>query len=132
MNICIVEDNQLVRRYVSASLEDAGHRIVEAGNGDEALRAIEIQPPDLVITDIIMPDKEGIELIAEIRKRQPSTRIIAMSGGGAIDSGTYLDIADAAGANAYLQKPFLGRELIDTVDKVMRDTPSPRTLDRCA
>ena len=80
-NILVVDDEELVRATLRQMLESADHVVFEAANGKEALRSFENRAVDLVITDIIMPEKEGIETIIDLRKIAPNLRIVAISGG---------------------------------------------------
>lgn len=100
-------------------LEYAGHTVVTATDGFKALAAVETGNFDLVITDIIMPGKEGIEMIMELRRRHPLLKIIAMSGGGRIGAMSYLELAEKLGALHTLEKPFNQAVLIEAVDTVL-------------
>ena len=108
-----------MRSTISRLAERAGHSVTEAADGREALRSAASHPPEVMITDIVMPDIEGIELIGKIRNLHPHTKIIAMSGGGRIDPGCYLELAANIGAHATLEKPFEARLLLDTVESVL-------------
>jgi DNA-binding response OmpR family regulator len=92
-------------------LRHQGHEVREADSGISGLRSFHENIPDLVITDIIMPDMEGVETISEIKKLRADMRIIAMSGGGRIKNTDFLKLASAAGANVILNKPFDNKEL---------------------
>jgi CheY-like chemotaxis protein len=87
-------------------LESAGYATVTAEDGLQAPKVLEAQPVDVVITDLLMPERDGLEFITEIRKKHPDLRIIAMSGGGHIARDSYLRIAKNFGAHALLEKPF--------------------------
>lgn len=100
-------------------LEYAGHTVVTATDGFKALAAVEAGNFDLVITDIIMPGKEGIEIIMELRRRHPLLKIIAMSGGGRVGAISYLELAEKLGALHTLEKPFNQAVLIEAVDTVL-------------
>ena len=84
--ILIADDEAPMRMVMRALLEDGDYEVLEAGDGNEAIRIVEDDAPDLLITDILMPGKAGIETIKELRQDHPNLRIIAMSGGGRIGS----------------------------------------------
>ena len=104
--ILIVDDESAILAILDRMLRKLGHECVQASNGKEALRTLGDCTVDLVITDLIMPDTEGIETIGVIRKRWPETKIIAMSGGGRQSPTPYLAVAASLGADATLAKPF--------------------------
>jgi DNA-binding response OmpR family regulator len=118
--ILIIEDDEQLRPMIRRILEKAGYGVVEAPNGKEGIRLFRAQSADLIITDIFMPEKEGLETITELRRDFPDVRIIAMSGGG-IKTGTFstLPYAKALGAHGTLSKPFQHRELLDMVEAVL-------------
>lgn len=117
-HILVVDDEDLVRGMIRTALQRAGHRIAEAANGAEALALLEREPFDLAIIDLIMPDKEGIETILQIRRDGRDVRIIAASGGGAarID---LLPLAIKSGADHTIGKPFNLPELIALVQRAL-------------
>jgi DNA-binding response OmpR family regulator len=117
--ILVIDDEPAVRTMLKDALEPE-HTILEAGNGIEAMKVFAGQAFDLVITDIIMPDQEGIETIVEIRKLKPGQKIIAMSGGGRTKTIEFLKIAERLGANQVLKKPFGPRVVRDAVRAVLR------------
>ena len=125
--ILIIEDDAPIRMLTREFLKRAGHTTWEASNGREGLKLAGQETFDLVLTDIIMPEKEGIEVIMDLRRQQPSLRIIAMSGGGRISADDCLKLARRLGARATLNKPFGGTELLATVASVLgvSDSPSP-------
>ncbi len=114
--ILIIDDEELARFTVRLILETAGHEVGEAKNGNEGLTQFRSNPYDLVITDIIMPEKEGIETIIELRKDYPDLRIIAISGGGRTRNLDFLRLAGQFGAAVSLAKPFSDDELIVAVN----------------
>lgn len=119
-NILLVEDEDQLRSMLRIVLENSGYRVQEAANGKIALDAFTLSPADLVITDLIMPDKEGIELIREVRRSSPAVKIIAMSGGGRINPrDDYLKLAKKFGADYVIAKPFSNREMLDRVKMVL-------------
>jgi DNA-binding response OmpR family regulator len=116
--ILLIEDEPLVRQVIAQMLVDAGHEVVEADNGVQGVRLFRVHSPNIVITDIVMPEKEGIEIIREIHEQQTNIPIIAISGIAAYGS-VYLRAASALGADAVLAKPFSARELVAKVDEVL-------------
>jgi two-component system, chemotaxis family, chemotaxis protein CheY len=118
--ILLIDDDASVRQVVSEMLRLAGHDVAIAENGRVALERLGEQTFDLVITDLIMPEQEGIETISEIRRRDRSMPIIAISGGGRLGPGDYLETARYLGADATLAKPFARQELIATVDSLLK------------
>ena len=114
--ILVIEDEGDVRSLYSRILKHAGHDVIEAPDGKVGIALYRENPADLVITDIIMPEKEGIELIIELRRDFPDVKIIAVSGGGQLmASATCLRLAKGLGAVRTLAKPFSQQELVDTV-----------------
>lgn len=120
--ILIMDDDNQFRVMLRIMLENAGYKdIEEAENGNIGMKLIRNSHFDLVITDIIMPDKEGIETIIEIRKNFPAIKIIAMSGGGKVGADSYLVMAGHLGAGRTLSKPFQQSELVDAVRELLRE-----------
>ena len=117
--IIVIEDEELVRYTLKVTLESVGHQVFEACNGREGLAVIDREPCDMIITDIIMPEMEGIETIAAIRNRFPDLPIIAVSGGGRIGNMDFLKAAQELGATTILPKPFEPDELINVVDRFL-------------
>jgi DNA-binding response OmpR family regulator len=118
--ILVVEDEEDIRGLYSRILKSAGHDVIEAPDGKVGIELYRANPTDLVITDIIMPEKEGIELITELRRDFPDAKIIAVSGGGQVmASATCLLLAKGLGAVRTLAKPFNQQELVDTVREVL-------------
>jgi DNA-binding response OmpR family regulator len=119
MKILIIEDDSAVRNFINISLKAENHTVVEADNGLNGLKLLQDNPDiEVVITDIIMPEKEGIETIIAIKKQYPAVKILAISGGGKLDSENYLVMAKALGAHKTLKKPFKGSELLNTIAKL--------------
>jgi DNA-binding response OmpR family regulator len=104
--ILLIEDDQPLRRALRIFLEKSGYAVSEAGNGREGLRIFGVQPVDLVVTDLIMPEMEGLETIRALRKTKQAVPIVAISGGGRIDSRSYLEYARSLGADCVLDKPL--------------------------
>jgi CheY-like chemotaxis protein len=110
-HILLIDDDDLLRPMLCAMLEEMGHTVTEARNGKEGTRLYRSVAADLVLTDLIMPEKEGIETIMDLRKDFPGVKIIAMSGGGRVSAADYLRIAQQVGAGRILSKPFSEDEL---------------------
>jgi CheY-like chemotaxis protein len=108
----VIDDDDLVRGTIAAMLEAAGYVVVQAEDGQQGVQLFQQHPIDLVVTDILMPSKEGIETIVEIRQQNRDVRIIAVSGGGAIGATPVLDAARQLGADDVLSKPFSKAELL--------------------
>lgn len=104
--ILIIDDDEAIIRMLHRMLHAAGHVVQEAASGKAGLAHYRQQPSDVVITDLVMPDMEGLQLIRELRSHDAGARIIAMSGGGVGAAETYLDMALKFGAGWILQKPF--------------------------
>lgn len=119
--VLVIDDEQLIRLQVRTALEQDGFVVHEAANGNEGLTRIAVTLPDVVITDILMPDKEGIETILELRRRYPSVRIIAISGGGRTGNKDFLRTAKHLGADRTLAKPFGLAELLKMVREVLAE-----------
>lgn len=116
LTILVVDDQPIMREVVSQILEDAGHHVRSAGDGVEALRKLGCARYDLMVTDVVMPGMDGIELIAEARRRHPDLRIVAMSAGsGRLSRVNCLGIAERLGAEVVLAKPFDAHALLEAV-----------------
>ncbi len=117
--ILVVDDDEAVRDVMSEMLRLEGHEVASAANGQQAVDCVATTLFDLVITDLIMPEKEGLETIADIRRQYSDMPIIAISGGGRLGPNDYLETARFIGANATLAKPFARQELLRTVDSLL-------------
>lgn len=104
--VLVIDDDDAMRSTIRRILERDGHEVHEARNGSEGLRVFREEPAEVVVTDLIMPDKEGIETIVELRAEAPAVRILAISEGGISLAEDALDDAVALGADASLPKPF--------------------------
>lgn len=120
-SILVIDDEQLIRLQIRSALELEGFTVQEAANGIEGLARIAEATPDVVITDILMPDKEGIETILELRRTYPKIRIIAISGGGRTGNKDFLRTAKHLGADRTLAKPFGLAELLRLVREVLAE-----------
>lgn len=117
--ILVVDDHKELRAVMGRALTEAGYEVVEAGDGDAALAAFRARPPGLVITDIVMPEKTGIEIIATMKRERPEVKVLAISGGGRIHVMDFLSIARKAGADATLEKPFRKNDLLARVAELL-------------
>jgi CheY-like chemotaxis protein len=111
--ILVIDDDAAVRTTVRVLLERAGYDVVEAADGREGGRLLE--GIDLVITDLLMPEVDGVDFLSKIRREGHPVPVIAMSGGGKVDSKSYLEVARALGAFATIAKPFELDHLLATV-----------------
>jgi len=118
-HLLIIDDDDLFRPMLRENLEQLGHTVTEASNGKEGLARYASAPADLVFTDLIMPEKEGIETIIELRKKWPDIKIIAMSGGGRGTATNYLKTAQQLGAKYTLAKPFSNDELVAAINNML-------------
>jgi CheY-like chemotaxis protein len=118
--ILVIDDDSAVRLSVKLVLEHAGHEVICASDGSQGLREFATAAPQLIVTDIIMPNKEGIETIIEIRARDAKIPILAMSGGGRVGNVEFLEAAIRHGANEILRKPFERKDLTAAVDRLLR------------
>jgi DNA-binding response OmpR family regulator len=117
--ILIIEDDTDLRNFLTRLLERENHYILNAGNGLEAITILNSVKPDLVITDIIMSEQDGIGTINMLRKKHPEIKIIAISGGGRILGADYLEIARKLGAHYVFSKPFDNKELVVKVKELL-------------
>lgn len=117
--ILLVDDDEQVRQLLKIILERAGHEVVEAEDGSQAVEIYDPATVDLVVTDIVMPVKEGIETIMELKVINPEVPIIAISGGGRIDPEDYLKWAQRFGVAYTFTKPVDSQELLDTVAELV-------------
>ena len=119
MRVLVIDDEIEICRLINRMLSDEGYDVIDAANGKEGMSLFYKHPFNLVITDIIMPEKEGIETILELKKNFPETKILAISGGGRIHSKDYLQMAKMTGADLTLKKPFIKSELMKCVNELM-------------
>jgi CheY-like chemotaxis protein len=117
--ILVIDDDVLVRDTIVRILERRGYQVLVAGDGALGVRIFRSEQPDLVITDIIMPEKEGLETIREIRGQCPHAKIIAISGGARIGNMDFLDITGKLGASEIISKPFDPSDLIALVSRCL-------------
>lgn len=117
--ILIIDDEDELRSMLRRMLEQAGHEVTEAVNGAEGIKLYERDRPDLIITDIIMPEKEGVETIIALRQADPNLPIIAISGGGRLEATDFLTMAKKLGARHTLSKPFRRDQLLEAVGECL-------------
>ena len=120
MKILVIDDSDMMRRFLSEALASAGHDVVVASNGREGVAAFERTHVDLVITDLYMPDRDGIEVLLDVKRLEPALPIIVMSAGGAYVRSDELAAAQLLGATVVLRKPFGLTQLRTAIDDVRR------------
>jgi CheY-like chemotaxis protein len=119
--ILVIDDEDLIRELVKEMLEAEGYVVSTAANGKEGVRVFRKELPDLIITDIFMPEMEGLETIRELQRVSPNVKIIAISGGGEKGMLSFLSHAKRFGALRALEKPFSRLELITTVGELLAE-----------
>jgi len=119
--VLLVDDDEMVRYALAKALRRAGHEVREAASGAGVLEQLRSDAIDILVTDLVMPDEEGIGLIRELRAAGEGLPIIAISGGGRVSGEQYLRMASRLGASATLSKPFDHRELIELIDRLAKD-----------
>ena len=119
--VLIIDDDQDVRTTLRDVMEEAGYEVFEADDGDKGQRLFASDPVDLVVTDILMPEKEGLETILDLRRVDPNVKIIAISGGGYRGNMHFLEASRDFGANCVLSKPILPNELLEAMRAVLND-----------
>jgi DNA-binding response OmpR family regulator len=119
VSILIIDDDAHFRAMLRQMLSRAGYEVKEAPNGKQGMRLYRTEPVDLVITDLIMPEKEGIETITDLRREFPGVKIIAVSGGGKIGPEDYLSGAKLLGAQRILAKPVEKDEMLEAIRELV-------------
>ena len=122
--VLVVDDDTGVRNFLRMLLELEGYEVATVGNGIEALEVQRSDPAAVVLTDIFMPDADGMETIVKLREEFPQTKIIVMSGGGSYRGADYLALAREIGAAKSLKKPFAPQDLIDAMREVAGSQPA--------
>jgi CheY-like chemotaxis protein len=117
--ILVIDDDAAMRRLILRILKPTGHTLLEARDGAEGLAVLERHEADLVITDLLMPRKEGIATMREISARRPAVKFLAISAGGELRSPAFLEVAKVMGAEETLAKPFKPRALLDAVGRLL-------------
>ena len=118
-NILIIDDDNQFRTMLRKMVERNGYEVIEASDGKEGIRLYRKNPTDLIITDLIMPEKDGIETIQELKKDFPDIKIIAISGGGRLGPHDYLHLAKMLGAQRTLTKPIELSELLRNIKELL-------------
>ena len=118
--ILVVDDEEDIRDYLREILEDSGFEVVDAANGLLGQKLFRQKPTDLIITDILMPEKGGFEAILELHREFPEVKIFAISGGGRVSSEVYLEVAKDLGAIRTFVKPVNAKELIAEISKLFQ------------
>lgn len=114
-----MEDDNELREMLKLSLLRRNFAVFEAANGKEAIARFKPSFTDIVLTDLIMPEEDGLKVIMTLRKLKPSLKIIAISGGGKSGPGSYLNLAEALGADAVFSKPFSTSEMVNSIEKLL-------------
>ncbi len=117
--ILVIEDETVFCMLMEDALEKAGHEVISASDGEEGMHLFAEQPCDVVITDILMPNKEGLETILELAQQSPTVKIIAISGGGSSLGDDLLDMAKDFGAQRALRKPIQMKQLVALVKEML-------------
>jgi len=117
--VLIVEDDKELREMLKTSLQRRNFSVFEALNGKDAIQHFKPTITDIVVTDLIMPDEDGLKVIMKLRQLKPSLKIIAISGGGKAGPGSYLNLARMLGADAVYSKPFAMSDLLSKIEELM-------------
>jgi DNA-binding response OmpR family regulator len=117
--ILIIDDDIQFNRMLKQTLEKQGYEVTTAQNGREGIQYYQKNPMDLVVTDLIMPEKEGVETIMELKRNYPDVKIVAMSGGGRIKSEDLLRIVEGIGVDATFSKPFEREDFLNTIKNLL-------------
>lgn len=125
--ILLVEDDRELREMLREALMRKDYTVLEADNGKEALIRFKPGVTDLLITDLIMPDEDGLKVIMKIRELKPAIKVIAISGGGKAGPASYLDLAKALGADAVFSKPFSNNDLIIKIEELLKKNRQPES-----
>lgn len=125
--VLLIDDEKSILEVMGSSLSKAGYTVLSAGNGDKGLELLRSESVDAVVTDIIMPEKEGIETIIEIRAMAKDLPILAISGGGRTRQMHFLEMSRNFGADRVLQKPFKPSDLIAELDDLLKKSRTAPT-----
>lgn len=124
--VLVADDVPEIRELVRQWLTDAGHAVLTVGTGREALHVLRSQPVDVVVTDVLMPDGDGLEVMAEMKRMKSVARILAVSGGGdLLRADDCLKIAHGLGAHGVLTKPFVRADFMTAFERVLVSPRSP-------
>jgi DNA-binding response OmpR family regulator len=124
-NILIIDDDRAFRSTLRLGLEQAGHRVEEAADGSQGVRRHRERPADIILCDLFMPEKEGLETMRELRIDDAGAKIIAMSGGCPRAPMDFLPLAERFGAVKTLHKPFESKQVLDAVEEVLSNPGRP-------
>ena len=119
-NVLLIDDDEMLRTVLAIAMEQAGHNVLQADDGQKGVELSRTASVDIVITDLIMPVQEGVETIMTLRRERPRLPIIAISG-GVSNSKLYLDIAGKIGAKRMLPKPFAPRQLVALIEEILNE-----------
>ncbi len=128
-HILVIDDEVQIREVLRTVLERIGYKVTEAADGVEGLQIYAKGGIDLVVTDIIMPEKGGIDTIMDIRRDYPEVKIIAISGGGMCGDVSYLDMALGVGADRAIGKPFVLDDFLESVEELLAENESVSAPD---
>ncbi len=128
-HILVIDDEVQIRDVLRTVLERVGYEVTEAGDGNEGLQIYAEGSIDLVVTDIIMPEKGGIDTIMDLRRDFPDAKIIAISGGGMCGDVSYLDMALGVGADRAIGKPFVLDDFLESVEDLLSPKESVSAPD---
>lgn len=123
--VLVLDDEDEVRSVLTRALQTAGHQVFGAADGREGLHLVRTEPIDLVVTDLVMPEVDGLEFIRELAHVRPGTPVIAISGGGVWDARSLLEVAGTIGAIRTLTKPFELKEFLALVAEVLATRSPP-------
>lgn len=127
--ILLVDDNAPLREIMALVLRRAGHRVLEAGGGGEGFRRLDDEPVDVVVTDVLMPEPDGLEMLRRCREEHPALRVVVISGDSPRVAPLYLKVAETLGAHRVLLKPFSTAVLLDAVQDLTPATAETATVD---
>ena len=117
--ILIIEDDRDLREMLRSALLRKDYTVLEADNGKEALINFKPGVTDLVVTDLLMPEEDGLKVIMQMREMKPGIKVIAISGGGKAGPGSYLDMAKTLGADSVFPKPFSVNDLVSRIEDLL-------------
>lgn len=117
--ILVIDDEPVIRIILKQLFEENGYDVCEASDGKQGIALFKKEKPDLVITDLIMPDEEGLEVMKKIKQMLPDAKIIAISGGGIGSAQVYLSLAKKMGASHVFEKPFDAKQMLATVQDML-------------
>jgi DNA-binding response OmpR family regulator len=123
--VLLVDDHRLLLETNADFLRDAGYDVVTALDGEEATRCLQRQRFDVVVTDILLPGKDGIEIIIGLQRSRPKVKVIAISAGGMLRASSHLTVAQRIGANQTLAKPFSPEDLLQAIKQVLATPVAP-------